>query len=447
MSRPGSILSRVLWLHALATLVTALVVAASVWLLLETTSKRLQRQTLSAYAETLREGLRRGPDGWTVTAAARPALHGGGDSFAFGLIEDGRLSPIGDLPAPPPLRRPPAEGGPAFFERLQGSRLYSGLSTPAAQGGKLRIVVVQNLDHPDVILDDVVAQVLLVGAGLILGLLAAQLVIDVWIVRRTLAPVRAASQSVAAIRPAALDRRVDLRQLPSEVLPLGQAFNGALDRVIEAYRIERDFAADAAHALRTPLAVLQLRAEETADPLLRAGLLAQIGRVRGIVERLLLIAEIDAHTPDPAARIDLRQVAEEQAAAIAPLALARGQTIAVTGLDAAPARGEAERTGQALAALLENAVRHTPGGTSIEVEVTAEAIHVRDDGPGVGAVDERELFRRFRRGERQDEEGSGLGLSIADHIMRQQGGQLLLRRGAPGVTFTLSFAAGPSPDA
>lgn len=439
MIRARSILSRVLLLHALATLVMALVVAAGVWLLLETTSERLQRQTLSAYAETLQGGLRQEPGGWTVTDAAHPALHGGGDSFTFGLLQGERLIPIGDLAAPPPLRRVPADGAPAFFERVQGSRLYSGLSVPVMGREDLRIVVIQNLDHPDVIFDDVVAQVLIIGAGLILVLLTLQLAIDIWIVRRTLAPVRKVSDAVAAIHPTALDGRADVSQLPAEVLPLGQAFNSALDRVTEAYRIERDFAADAAHELRTPLSVLQLRAEEASDPVLRTRLLTQIGHVRTIVERLLLIAELDAHAPDPAARVDLRQVAEEQVAAIAALALAKGQGIAVTGLDRAIAAGEAERVGRALAALLENAVRHTPAGTSIEVQVEAEAIHVRDDGPGVGAAEERELFRRFWRSDRRSGDGSGLGLSIADRIMRQLGGEIRVRREAPGVTFSLIF--------
>jgi signal transduction histidine kinase len=411
--------------------------------LLETTSERLQRQTLAAYAQTLQDGLHES-DGWTVTGRAHSALHGGGDSFTFGLLQGERLLPIGDLASPPPLRRVPGDGPPAFFERFQGSTLYSGLSAPMAGRADLRIVVIQNLDHPDVIFDDVVAQVLLIGAGLILVLLTLQLAIDIWIVRRTLAPVRKVSDAVAAIHPTALDGRADVSQLPTEVLPLGQAFNSALDRVTEAYRIERDFAADAAHELRTPLSVLQLRAEETTDPVLRARLLTQIGHVRNIVERLLLIAEIDAHAPDPSAQVDLRQVAEEQVSAIAALALARGQSIAVMGVGRAIVAGEAERVGRALAALLENAVRHTPAGTSIEVQVDPDAIHVRDDGPGVGEVDERELFRRFWRSDRRSGDGSGLGLSIADRIMRQLGGAVLVRKQAPGVTFSLAFPAPPA---
>ncbi|NQE64779.1 ATP-binding protein [Caulobacter sp. RHG1] len=439
MIRARSILSRVLLLHALATLVTALVVAAGVWLLLETTSERLQRQILSAYAETLQGGLRAAPDGWMVTDAAHPALHGGGDSFTFGLLQGERLAPIGDLAAPPPLRRVPADGGPAFFERVQGSKLYSGLSVPVMGREDLRIVVIQNLDHPDVIFDDVVTQVLIIGAGLILLLLTLQLAIDIWIVRRTLAPVRKVSDAVAAIHPTALEERADVSALPAEVLPLGQAFNSALDRVTEAYRIERDFAADAAHELRTPLSLLQLRAEEAADPVLRGRLLTQISHVRGIVERLLLIAELDAHAPDPAAQVDLRQVAEEQVVAIVSLALSKGQSISVTGLERAVVAGDGERVGRALAALLENAVRHTPAGAAIEVQVEAFAVHVRDDGPGIGPTDERELFRRFWRSDRRSGDGSGLGLSIAEQIMRQMGGSVRVKRGDPGVTFTLAF--------
>ncbi|MDG2523046.1 ATP-binding protein [Caulobacter segnis] len=438
MIRGRSILSRVLLLHACATLVTAIVVAAGVWILLETTSERLQRQTLSAYGETLKTGLRGERGRWALTDQARHALHGGGDSFTFGLLENGRLVSIGDLASPPPLRMP-TDGQAAFFERVQGAKLYSGLSAPLDGRPNLRVVVVQDLDHPDVIFDDVITQVLLVAALLILVLLGLQLAIDVWIVRRTLAPVRRASEEVAAIHPHALDARIGVADLPAEVLPLGNAFNSALDRVTEAYRIERDFAADAAHELRTPLSVLQLRAEDAADPALRERLLAQIGHIRNIVERLLLIAEIDANTPSPSARVELRQVVEERVAAITSLALAKSQSITVAGVEHAVVSGEAERVARAIDALLENAVLHTPAGTSIELEVTSNAIHVSDDGPGVGDVSQADLFRRFWRGHRQSGDGSGLGLSIAARIMEQLGGTASVSQRRRGVTFSLTF--------
>lgn len=441
MIRARSILSRLMAPHALATLVTALVVAASVWWLLDTTSQRLQRQTLGAYADRLQAGLRLDRPGvHGVDDEARTALRGGGDSFSFGVLDEGRLAPVQGLAAPPPLRGLPAHGPSAFFQRVQGSKLYWGLSVPVAERPGLRIVVIQNLDHPDIIFDDVSAQVLVIGALLILVLLAAQMATHVWIVRRTLAPVRKASQAVQAVGAHALDARIDVAPLPTEVAPLGAAFNKALDRVTQAYRIERDFAADAAHELRTPLSVLQLRAEQVADGVLRGRLLAQIGQVRDIVERLLLIAEIDAHAPDASARTDLRELAEEQVAAIAPLALGKGQALALSGARRAMVAGEGAQLGRALAALLENAVRHTPPGTSITVSVDAGAVHVGDDGPGIGDIDPAELFRRFRRGgDRQDHAGSGLGLSIAMTIMRRIGGDVVVSRGQRGVVFSLVF--------
>ncbi|MET0336587.1 MAG: ATP-binding protein [Caulobacter sp.] len=442
MIRARSILSRVLLLHAFATLVTAIVVAAGVWILLETTSERLQRQTLSAYGETLKTGLQDKLEGWALTDKARLALHGGGDSFTFGLLDRGRPVAIVDLAAPPPLRMP-TSGPAAFFERVQGAKLYSGLSMPMEGQPNLRVVVVQDLDHPDVIFDDVVAQVLLVAALLILVLLGLQLAIDVWIVRRTLAPVRRASQEVEAIHPRTLDARIGVSDLPAEVLPLGAAFNSALDRVTEAYRIERDFAADAAHELRTPLSVLQLRAEETTDRVLRERLLAQIAHIRNIVERLLLIAEIEANAPSPSARIELRQLAEERVVAIISLALAKNQSITVSGAEHAVVAGEAERVGRAIDALLENAVRHTPEGAAIEVEVAPDKIQVSDNGPGVGDVSDAELFRRFWRGRRQSGVGSGLGLSIAARIMEQLGGALSVSKRDCGVTFSLTFPKTP----
>ena len=444
MTRPGSILSRILWLHALATLITALVAGASVAFLLESTGRRLQNQTLTAYASTLATGLRREGSGWTVTPETRLALRGSGSSFSFAIVERGRRLGLADLPTAPggPL---PLKATSAFFERAEGRALYSGVSMPVAGVEDLWAVVVQNLDHPDVIFDDVATRVLLIGVLLILALLAMLLAIDVWIVRRTLAPVRRASAAGANIDPRMPEVRIYTRDLPAEVLPLAQAFNDALERLLEAYRIERDFAADAAHELRTPIAILRLRAEEIPDGDNAGRIIMQIEQVERIVDRLLLLAEIEAIAPE-VERLDLGDLAESRLAAIAPLAIARRQSIELSRDEPEIVETAPLHAARAIDAVIENAVRHTPPGTRIVVRIEGASLHVADDGPGLG-MDAQEVFQRFRRADRQAEGGSGLGLSIAVRIMERMGGSIEVRPNAPsGVTFSLLFKKA-TPDA
>ncbi|MBM3552462.1 MAG: HAMP domain-containing histidine kinase [Alphaproteobacteria bacterium] len=437
MMRPSSILSRILWLHALAMFITALVAGASVALLLENTGRRLQNQTLTAYANTLAAGLRREGSGWAITPETGLALRGGGSSFSFTIVERGRRLSLADLPTAPegPLPLAPT---PTFFERMQGRALYSGVSVPVAGVDDLWAIVVQNLDHPDVIFDDVETRVLLVGLLLILLLLAMLLATDVWIVRLTLAPVRRASAAVASIDTRTPEAGIDTRDLPGEVLPLAQAFNDSLRRLLDAYRVEKEFAADAAHELRTPLAILRLRAEEIPEGDNARKIIIQIEQVEKIVDRLLLLAEIEASAPQ-AERIDLGDLAEGRLASIAPLAIARRQSIELSRKEPEIVEAAPLHAARAIDAVIENAVRHTPPGTRIVVRIEGASLHVADEGPGLG-MDAQEVFQRFRRADRQTEGGSGLGLSIAARIMERMGGSIEVRPNAPsGVTFSLLF--------
>lgn len=425
-------------LHSAATLVAAVMVACGATVLFNTTGDRLQRQVLDEYADSVQAGLRRRDQRWNIDAAVASVLRGAGSSFSFWIDEqDGRIAVDNarftpSLPVPRQRRR-------VYFKRVYGSKIYSGVSIPLRARPESWLVIVQNLDHPTVIFDDLRAQVAIIGAGLLGLFFIGLLGVDAVIVRRTLAPVRQASKEVERISPNELQQRVNVRGMPVEILPLLQAFNCALDRVEHAYRIERDFAADAAHELRTPLAILRLLLEQGALHHDMARTLRQIDRVDGIVERLLFVAEVDAMTWSEEEAIDLRELAEDRVASIVPLLLAKGQEIEVAGPSHVAAFSSQHLAGRALDALLENAMKHTPSGTKIKVTVSANAaICVADNGPGVSL--DANIFTRFSAVRRDLARSSGLGLAIANELMGKVGGSLeAAQSSSRGAMFTLRF--------
>jgi signal transduction histidine kinase len=133
-------------------------------------------------------------------------------------------------------------------------------------------------------------------------------------------------------------------------------------------------------------------------------------------------------------------VSTDAVAFMAPLAVERGQTIALTGAQAPVwVRGHTEALFRAVRNLIENAIRHTPPGVSIEVEVTeAGVVRVLDDGPGVPESDRESIFRRFWRRDRGRAESRGLGLAIVSRVAEAHDGSVSVEnRPGGGAIFTL----------
>ncbi|WP_395334540.1 HAMP domain-containing sensor histidine kinase [Novosphingobium sp. BL-8H] len=444
-----SVLRRILVLHAAATLITAIAAAVGAWLLIDSTGDHLQRQILDEYADKMQAGLERNARGWSISEAAAAGLRGGGSSFSFWVEDRGHRIAIENLKSDPSLTVP-TRRATTYFRRVRGSKIYSGVSVPMVREPGSWIVIVQNLDHPDVIFDDLRTQIIMVGGGLLAIFLIGLLTVDTYIIRQSLAPVKRASREVEQVSPNQLQQRVSTEGMPEEVLPLLRAFNGALDRVEDAYRIEREFAADAAHELRTPLAILRLLVEGSPGGYAGKGapvasdvqtrMLRQIDVVEAIVERLLLVAEVDAMACDPDDVVELRGVVEDRVAAIVPLLIAKGHGVEIVGSEHVLACASEHVVGRALDSLLENAARHTPEGTGITVRVGPGAeVQVADTGPGLN-LSEAQLFGRFEAVRRDLSRSSGLGLAIASELMRKVGGQLETRANEPeGTVFTLRF--------
>ena len=205
---------------------------------------------------------------------------------------------------------------------------------------------------------------------------------------------------------------------------------------------QREFLADAAHELRTPLAILRAEAEALADRKAARTLISDIESMTRIVNQLIDIAESDALTVKAEDRADIQSVCSEVAAFMAPVAVTQGKSIAVSGA-AGPVwiYGNSSALFQAIRNLVENAIAHTAPATTVEIVVSAEGtVTVSDDGPGIPA-DQRELiFQRFWRGDRQRTGSAGLGLAIVSRVVKAHGGRIDVRDApAHGAIFSISL--------
>lgn len=278
---------------------------------------------------------------------------------------------------------------------------------------------------------------------LLLPLLAGTLFIGTRTISDSFRPLKRLASEAAQISPRAIELRLSDDPLPPELVPLVRSVNAALDRLAEGFRHQREFTADAAHELRTPLAVLSAHVDTLDDRKSAVALKQDIASMRRLVDQLLAVAELDAMPFQRPVPTDLSALAMDLAAQMAPLALAAGRSVAVLGVEQ-PVRMNAhpEAMRRALRNLLENAIQHTPVGSVVELEVTpAPGIHVRDRGPGIAPADRARVTERYWRGDRNRHGGAGLGLNIVDRIVRAEGGRLVIAdRPGGGADIAFSFA-------
>ena len=229
-----------------------------------------------------------------------------------------------------------------------------------------------------------------------------------------------------------------LAPLPQELEPMVAALNRLLLQVTSLLEREKRFLADAAHELRTPLAVLRIHAQNALEAPEAADreaalqqLVAGVERATRVVNQLLTLARLEPDARQLAmVELDLAAYLRQELAELIPLALERDQELSFEHDEAADfcLRGDAPSLGILLQNLVGNAVQYTPEGGRIAVTLQAETqrlcLRVADSGPGVPAEQREQLFRRFfRQGTGQ---GAGLGLSIVQRIVELHRGEILL---------------------
>jgi signal transduction histidine kinase len=280
------------------------------------------------------------------------------------------------------------------------------------------------------------------GGWLEIIFLFVLLAVSILIVKRAIAPVAQISKLAETIGPNNANIRLPVDNVPLEILPLVRSMNSALDRLEQGLQHQREFNANAAHQLRTPLAVLLANMDALKDPNIASRLRADVEHMSRIVSQLLLVARLETLSINLDEVIDLNLAAADIAASFGPLALASGKTIELLRSDhAVPIRTSAFALRTALGNLIENAIGHTPVGTSVRVCVTDRpAIEVMDQGPGIPVEQRKRVFERFWRGDRNEGSGAGLGLSIVDRIMTALHGSVTVGETVGGgALFTLVF--------
>jgi len=252
------------------------------------------------------------------------------------------------------------------------------------------------------------------------------LAIFLWIaVARGLRPLVKLTQEVAQREPGNL-APLDAVAAPQEVMPLIERLNQLFARIGASILKERRFTADAAHELRTPMAVIKAQAQVAYAAIGEAERIHALenaikgcDRATHLIEQLLTLSRVD--TLDGAAELcSLKNIATEVVAALAPIALEKDVTLELLVDEDVLVSGNPELLKVLLRNLIDNSVKHTISDTSVQVRVTQKkgdgCLSVSDDGPGIPEQEREKVLERFYRPLDTKAVGSGLGLSIVKRI-------------------------------
>jgi two-component system, OmpR family, sensor kinase len=286
---------------------------------------------------------------------------------------------------------------------------------------------------------------LFIAAGVLGATLLASLA-GVAIARRAMRPISSLTATAREIaetgdpsshmpQPRADDEVGELAQTLEQML---RSLDAARSERETALKRQREFVADASHELRTPLTsilanleLLQASMEETSledEQAMVDSALRSSSRMSRLVGDLLLLARADAGRIGARTRCDLAEAAGNAAVEVAPTVGER--TLRIENERALPVDGNPDELHRMVLNLLDNAVRHTPAGSTIELQLHAEGrdavVEVADDGPGVPPELRGQIFERFVRGEGPADTaiggGSGLGLAIVNAVAASHGG-------------------------
>ena len=425
--RPWGLRRRMLLALLAITGVAVLIGAALVFLEAQSPEETLEASTFAHQAEILAAGLRFDGEGRVDVRLDRTWARIYDDpDLAYYTVFDARgraVARSANLAAPLPRLAPGAAGQASRLQVVYpGPRLALAISAPQAHV----LVVGRGLPDADQIghvpMDDLAERLGGLVALALAAMLIAHLVVD-WSLR----PLRQVAQQAADVGPGNPDARLATGGVPPEITPLVEAVNASLERMSEAYASERALTAAAAHALRTPLAVLQLRLQTAGDPDLPS-MRRDVEHLTRLVTQLLSLArkEQGADTPRPAESRDLTRLARDAIVAVLPLADACGRQIQ---LEAYPSPVQVHAPpgdlDEAVINLLENAITHGRGTVTVRTGVKGSSsawIEVADEGPGVADNQREAMFGRFRKADASSV-GAGLGLAIVRHVARSLGGE------------------------
>ncbi len=268
-------------------------------------------------------------------------------------------------------------------------------------------------------------------------------------------PLREMAAAAKAMAAGDYGRRVTASSR-DEVGDLARAFNAMAAQLAEVDRVRRDLVANVSHELRTPISALQavlenlVDAVQEPDPETLRVMLRQVERLGGLVAQLLDLSRLESGAvPLQRRAFDVEPLLEDAAGEFRLRAPDVGVTVTVEG-PGVVADGDPERVHQVVSNLLDNAVRFSPAGATVELRASKDGegvtIEVCDEGPGISAEDSTRVFERFYRADAaraSTDGGAGLGLAIARWIVDLHGGDIRAERREPrGCRMVVVLPAG-----
>ncbi|AYG61969.1 sensor histidine kinase [Rhizobium jaguaris] len=259
------------------------------------------------------------------------------------------------------------------------------------------------------------------------------------IVGRALAGVSDVARKASEIEPRRHGVRLPADGIPKEVAPLVVAFNGTLERLENEFRKRQRFLIDAAHELRTPIAIMQTRIDGMPEGLERKRLLDSVARLADTAEQLLDFERNDQAT-DLNETVDLVEIARMVVADLAPVAIAAGYQISFQSeVESLERKGSPSALPRAISNLVRNAIDHGGNTGMITVSVSVGGqINVADEGPGIPAEHQELVFEPFYRATPKSK-GAGLGLSLVKQVAANHGGEVSIKSGPTGTRVAIQL--------
>jgi signal transduction histidine kinase len=375
------------------------------------------------------------------------------DGWYYGLFDPSLGLVAGNLPQWPkavPVR-PERDGAPGAFRTVS-------VTAPAARPAAVRAIslTLRNGDH---LLLGREVDGLAMETGTALAIAAALFLLlataaGISTARRSVSRIETINATSREIIRTGFERRVPLRGTGDEWDELAANLNSMLDRIEELVATNRQVSENIAHDLRTPLTRIRSRLERTVmqqldAPAYRLLIENTIGELDGVLQTfasLLRISRIEASERGVGfLPLDLKQLAEEVVELFDAAAEEAEVRLAVQGEGPAPIFGDRDLLFDALANLVDNAIKHGGSGGDVLVRVCGGAtplVAVEDHGPGVPAKEGREVFKRFYRLERsRNRPGNGLGLSLVAAVAHLHGIRVNIVDNLPGTRVELEFPA------
>jgi heavy metal sensor kinase len=279
-----------------------------------------------------------------------------------------------------------------------------------------------------------------------------------FLARRALSPIEQMARRAQQITPEKLNERLPDDGSGDELAQLARVFNDTLARLEQAFEQLRRFTSDASHELRTPLAMIrsvgEVGLQKDATPAqyrdIIGSMLEEVNRLTSLIESLLTISRADSgHILLERSAFPVMAAVREAAGLFEVLLEEKSLYIQVEGDDHAQICGDRIFLRQALVNILHNAIKYSPVGETIVVEIETAAnqvvVMIQDHGPGIPAKDQARVFDRFYRVDKarwRESGGAGLGLAIAKWAVEAHGGHITLASAAgEGCTFRVSLPA------